>query len=73
MGVHPLEVYSHFAPDHSFDFRGNLPCWVVREATGELEMLPGRSNAEIMGIPKDWPGTWVEIRLTRNLKRLVRL
>lgn len=58
MGAHHLKVYSHFAPERPFDFQGNLPCWVLSETTNELEERAGRTSAEILGIPSDWPFKW---------------
>ena len=58
MGAHRLEVYSHFAPERPFDFQGNLSCWVLSEVTGQLEEQAGRTSAEILGIPHNWPLSW---------------
>jgi hypothetical protein len=63
MGGHRLEVYSHFAPKHPFDFQGNLLSWVLSETTGQLEQRVGRTSAEILGIPVTWPLDWDEADL----------
>jgi hypothetical protein len=58
MGAHLLEVYEHFSPERAIDLNGNLMCWYVPKDKDELAMRPGRSSAEILGIPKEWPGKW---------------
>jgi hypothetical protein len=58
MGAHVVQVYQHIAPDHPIDLDGNLPCWFVPSGMDELVSRPGKPSAEILGIPRGWPGEW---------------
>jgi hypothetical protein len=58
MGAHGIEVYEHFSPQCPLDFKGNLPCWHLKTCGEELVLRGGRSSAELLQIPKEWPLEW---------------
>jgi len=58
MGAHSVEVYQHYAADYAIDLSGDLPCWSFSSSKNEMVKRDGRSSAEILGIPKEWPGEW---------------
>lgn len=57
---HHLRGYVHFAPEKHIDLAGNLSCWHFSKEKDDLVLLPGRSSAEILGLPDGWPGWHTE-------------